>query len=75
VLQVLEDTGRKSEESLFVGDGAADFWASQGAQVEFIGVAFGYSTESELRHLGAARFIRSFSELSQKIQEVDAARS
>lgn len=70
--KVLEDSSLQKDQAIFIGDGVPDLLASKAAMVEFIGINFGYSSESELRQLGATRFIGHFSELSQRIQEVDA---
>lgn len=71
---VLEDAGLSANQAIFIGDGGPDAMASKAANVEFIGINFGYSDESELRQLGAHRFIGDFSELSERIQQVDASR-
>lgn len=74
LLKAMEVAGFSTLDTILVGDGVPDAKSSQAANLPFIGVRFGYAPESLLIQNGCYFFIDSYSELSQQIQLVDAAR-
>jgi phosphoglycolate phosphatase len=63
---LLEALGTSAHEAVMVGDSANDTRAAQGAGVKFIGVSYGYCTES-LAALGANAVIENFKDLPKAI--------
>lgn len=62
------------EETIMIGDGLPDALSSQKAQVPFIGVNFGYASESDLIKHGAKHIMSHYSQLPAFIEKIDQDR-
>lgn len=62
-LKIMNSLGAKREECLFIGDTNVDIRTAVNAQIESIGVLWGFRDEQELREAGAMHIIHAPSEI------------
>lgn len=63
VYQILNYFNAKNDECVFIGDGETDAQTALNAQVEFIGVLWGFRTKEILKKHGATQFVAAPSEI------------
>lgn len=61
---LLARLGGRAEDAVFVGDSRVDAATAAAAGIPFVGVAWGFGGEAELRAAGAATLVRSGAELA-----------
>lgn len=60
---LLGELGAESQDAVYVGDSAIDVQTAQAAGLRFVGVAWGYGGEAQLRAAGATQVARDADEL------------
>jgi phosphoglycolate phosphatase len=65
VRRLLAELGADADEAVYVGDSAIDAQTAAAAGLPFIGVAWGYGGEEQLRAAGATRIARDAEELEE----------
>ena len=55
--EIIADAGVQKSDTVFVGDSGVDALTATYAEVEFIGVLWGFRTKAELEEHGAVRFV------------------
>lgn len=68
LLQAMEETGASPETTIMIGDTSYDMIMAACANVDCIGVAWGYHTMAELKKAGAQMIVRSFGALRQALE-------
>lgn len=68
IYAILKETGCPREQCLYIGDSDVDMRTGQNAQVETIGVTWGFRTSMELIHAGAKILMDQPEELSAFVQ-------
>jgi phosphoglycolate phosphatase len=66
-LQILAKLGVKPEHATYVGDSRTDVATAIAARLRFIGVAWGFGGERELREAGAQEIVETVAELEQRL--------
>jgi phosphoglycolate phosphatase len=68
--EIIEMAGVGNEEVLYVGDSGVDATTAQNAQVDFVGVLWGFRPKKELEEMGASVFVQNATELYVYIQNL-----
>ena len=68
LLQAMEETGASPETTIMIGDTSYDMIMAACANVDGIGVSWGYHTIAELKKAGAQKIVRSFGALRQALE-------
>lgn len=63
-LKIIQSSGLKKEECLFVGDGETDVITAANAGIDCVSVLWGFRSRKDLERAGAKRFVKTFAELS-----------
>ncbi|MCK5235689.1 MAG: HAD-IA family hydrolase [Deltaproteobacteria bacterium] len=70
LLMVLNELDMRSDKSLFVGDSAVDVEAGEAADIDVVGVSYGFRGRIELEDAGCESIIDHFSGLNRMILEI-----
>ncbi len=67
LLQALSATGARAEDAIMIGDTAFDIEMARAANIEGIGVSWGYHRHERLHAAGASRVVKDMSELRDRL--------
>jgi len=73
LLQAMEETGASPESTVMIGDTSYDMIMAACANVEAIGVSWGYHTPADLKMSGAGTIVSSFSALERALLDWQTA--
>lgn len=65
--QIIQNSGLKKEECVFVGDGETDVKTAANAGIDCFSVLWGFRSEEQLKAAGATKFVRTYSQLQNEI--------
>lgn len=65
--KLLKSENLSNNDVLYIGDEVRDYEGAKGANIEFIGVSWGYNSEEGLKNIGVSRIVNDFNELKNKI--------
>ena len=69
VYDILQDTGISKAQTLYVGDSGVDMLTARHAEVESVGVTWGFRSEAELCEYGAVHIVHEAGEILRYIDE------
>ena len=69
VFDILQDTGTSKAQTLYVGDSGVDMLTARHAEVESVGVTWGFRSEAELCEYGAAYIVHEAGEVLRCLDE------
>lgn len=68
--QIIEIAGLSNNEVLYVGDSGVDAQTAHNANVDFVGVLWGFRPQKELEEMGATVFVEQASDLYSHIRSL-----